>query len=189
MLLSHRMLLTLGGCTISQSIFKFKLTFFMRLAGAKIMTDELKLMTVATESSVNIPLVPRYLVHLGLCQCAVVVILAVGAAAATGFSLIDLHSYTQGNPVFRVSALLVAGVFRAKHPVLDDHRCVLLVLSGSDEWFAFAHTREAFNHNHWLFHCVTSLPEARMLIADAVPAIVEMNPDAGRTCPTNSGNV
>jgi hypothetical protein len=28
-----------------------------------------------------------------------------------------------------------------------------------------------------------------MLIADAVPAIVEMNPDAGRTCPTNSGNV
>ena len=41
------------------------------------MTDELELMAVATEASVNVPLVRRYLVHLGLCQCAIVVILAV----------------------------------------------------------------------------------------------------------------
>ena len=140
------------------------------------MTDELKLMAVATKSSVNVPLVKWYLFHLGLCQCAVVVILAVGAAAATGFSLIALHSLAKRNPVFRISALLVAGVFRAKHPVLDNHRRVLLVLSGSDEWFAFAHTREAFNHNHWLFHYDISRPDARMLMAVAVPAIVEINP-------------
>lgn len=145
------------------------------------MTDEFKLMAIATEASVNIPLVPRYLVHLGLCQCAVVVILAIRAATATGFSLIALHSFTKCNPVFRVSAALIARVLRAKHPIVNNDLGVLLVLSGGDEWFAFAHTREAFNHNHGFLHCVTSLPEARMLIADAVPAIVLMNDPLGNT--------
>ena len=36
---------------------------------------------------------------------------------------------------------------------------------------------------------VTSRPLARMLMADAVPAMVEMNPPGANTCPTISGNV
>jgi hypothetical protein len=36
---------------------------------------------------------------------------------------------------------------------------------------------------------VTSRPEARMLMALAVPAIVEMNPLGASTWPTSSGNV
>ena len=140
------------------------------------MTDELELMAVATEASINIPLVKWNLFHLGLGHGAVVVILAVRTSAPTSFSLIHLHSYTQGHPVFRISATLVAWVFRAKHPIVNDDLRVLLVLSSGDEWFAFAHTREAFNHDHWLFHYDISRPDARMLIAVAVPAIVEINP-------------
>ena len=36
---------------------------------------------------------------------------------------------------------------------------------------------------------VTSRPDARMLMALAVPAMVEMNPLGASTCPTSSGNV
>jgi len=101
------------------------------------MTDEVETVAVATEARINIPLVPRYLVHLCLCHCAVVVILAVGAATTTRFGLIHLHSLTKRNPVFRISITLVAGVLRAKHPIVDHDLGVLLVLSGSDEWLAF----------------------------------------------------
>lgn len=69
--------MSLGGCTLSQSIFKFKLALFPRLTGTEIVADKLELMAITTKASLNVPSVPRNLVHLGLCQSAVVVILAV----------------------------------------------------------------------------------------------------------------
>ena len=43
-----------------------------------------------------------------------------------------------------------------------------------------------------LFHQIvheTSLPLTRMLMALAVPAIVEINPPEGKICPTSSGKI
>jgi hypothetical protein len=173
--------MTLGGYTLSQSIFEFKLAFFPCLAGTKIMADELELVAIATETSLNVPCVPRDLVHLGLRQRAVVVILAVRAATTTRLSFIALHGLAKRSPIFRISATLVAGLFWAKHPVVNDGLRVLLVLGCCDERFAFTNAAKPTDHNHWLFHDVISRPDARMVNAEAALAFVRMDAPASRT--------
>ena len=153
------------------------------------MADKLELVAIATESSFNIPGVPRDLVHLGLRQCAVVVILAVGAATTTSFRLIALHSLAKRTPIFRIGSTLVAGILRAKHPVVNDDLRVLLILGSCDERLALTQSCESFDHDHWLLHDVISRPDARIVNAEAALAIVEMNAPASRTWPTSSGKV
>lgn len=153
------------------------------------MTDEGKFRAIASVASVSVPLVRWNLFHLRLCHGRVVVIFTKRTTTAAGFCFIALHSLAKCSPIFRVSTALVAGLFRAKHPIIDHDLRVLLVLSGCDERFALAETVEAFDHEHGLFHYPISLPDARMLIAEAVPASVEMNPPFAMTWPTNSGKV
>ena len=153
------------------------------------MAYEGKFRAIASVSGPLIPLVRWNLFHLCLCHGGVVVIFTKRAATTAGFSLIALHRLTQCCPIFRVCTALIAGLFRAKHPIIDYDLRVLLVFSGCDERFALAETVEAFDHEHGLFHYPISLPDARMLIAEAVPASVEMKPPFAMTWPTNSGKV
>lgn len=167
--------MTLGGRTISQSIFKFKLAFFPCLAQSQIVADELKLGAEATEASVIIPLVARDALHLGLGERAVVVILAVGAAPAPRLSLIDLHRLSYSDPERRIGIRLIARVFRTKHPIVNDDLRVLFVLGGGDEWLAFTQASEPANDGYGLFHATISRPDAVMVNEVAALAIVEMN--------------
>lgn len=145
------------------------------------MADELKLGAETTEASVIIPLVARDALHLGLGERAIVVILAVGAATTASLSLIDLHRLAYRDPECLISIWFIARVFRTKHPILDNDLGVLFILGGGDEWFAFTQASEPANDSYGLFHYDTSRPDARMLIAVAVPAIVEINPPLGNT--------
>ena len=153
------------------------------------MADEVKLAAIATEASINVPGIPRDLVHLGLHQRGVVVILAVRAAATASLGLIDLHRLAKRTLVFGISTALVAGLFRAKHPVIDDGLRVLLVLGSGDERLTLAQTSEAFNHDHGLFHATISRPDARIVKEAAALAMVEMNEPESSTWPTSSGKV
>ncbi len=181
--------MTLGGRTISQSIFKFKLAFIPGLAYAKVVADELKLGAKSTEASVIIPLVARDAFHLGLGECAVIIILAVGAATTTSLSLIDLHRLTYRHPECLIGIRLIARVFRTKHPIVNDDLRVLFVLGGGDEWFAFTQASEPADDGYGLFHATISRPDARMVSEVAALAMVDMNEPESSTWPTNSGNV
>ena len=181
--------MTLGGRTISQSIFKFKFAFIPGLAYAKVVADELKLGAESTESSVIVPLVARDAFHLRLGECAVIIILAVGAATTTSLSLIDLHRLTYRHPECLIGIRFIARVFRTKHPIVNDDLRVLFVLGGGDEWFAFTQASEPADDGYGLFHAIISRPDARMVNEVAALAIVEMNELVSNTWPTNSGNV
>lgn len=173
--------MTLGGRTISQSIFKFKLAFIPGLAQSQVVADELKLGAEATEASVIIPLIARDAFHLGLGERAVVVIFAVGAAPAPRLSLIDLHRLAYRHPECLIGIRFIARVFRTKHPIVNDDLRVLFVLGGGDEWLAFTQASEPANDSYGLFHAVISRPDARMVNEVAALAIVEMNELASST--------
>lgn len=115
------------------SIFHVKFAFFPCLTDAKVVADKVELVAVATETSVGVPVVAGDALHLGLGHGAVVVILAVRAPTTTGLFLVYLHGLADSDPVDLVGRWLVAGVFGAEHPVVDDGLGVFLVLGGSDE--------------------------------------------------------
>lgn len=180
--------MTLGGRTISQSIFKFKFAFIPGLAYAQIVADKLKLGAKSTESSVIIPLVARDAFHLGLSESAVVIILAVRAATTTSLSLIDLHRLAYRHPECLIGIRFIARVFRTKHPIVNDDLRVLFVLGSRDEWFAFTQASKPADDSYGLFHATISLPDPRIVSALAALAMVDMNEPESSTWPTSSGN-
>ncbi len=117
------------------SIFHFKFTFFPCLADAQIMANKLEFVAVTTETSIGIPVIAGYALHLGLCHGAVVVVLAIRAATTTRLFFVHLHGFAHSDPVGFVGRWLIAWILRAKHPVINDDLGVLLVFGCADEFF------------------------------------------------------
>ncbi len=131
-----------------------KFAIFPGLAGLQVVADEVEFIAVATETGIGIPIVARYALHLGLGHGAVVVILAVAAPTTTGFFLVNLHGLAQRDPIDLVGCGFVAGVFWAKHPVVDHDLGVLFVLSCGDKFLFDRQAHEALGHHHEFVHAV-----------------------------------
>lgn len=99
------------------------------------MADEFKLVAVATEAGFCVPFIARDTLHLGLGHGAVVVILAVAAPTTPSLFLINLHGLAERNPIHLIGRWLVAWLFWSKHPIVNHHLRILLVLRCRDELF------------------------------------------------------
>ena len=118
------------------------------------MANELKFVAVTTETSIGVPVIAGDALHFGLCHGAVVVVLAVRAATTTRLFFIHLHGLANRYPIGLVGRWLIAWVFRAKHPVINDDLGVLLVLGCADEFFIHRQAHKALGHHHEFVHAV-----------------------------------
>lgn len=118
------------------------------------MANEVEFVAVATKTCIGVPVVAWDALHLGLCHGAVVVVLAVRATTTTSLFFVHLHSLAKRQPVGLVGRWLVAWVLWAKHPVVDHHLSVLLVLGCRDEFLSHGQAREALGDNHKFVHDV-----------------------------------
>jgi len=116
------------------------------------MANEVELGAVASKASAGVPIVARDALHLGLGHGAVVVVGAVGAAAAACFFLVHLHGFAERNPIGLVGRGFVAWDFWPEHPVVDHHLGVLFVLRCGDEFFAHWKACEALGDDHEFVH-------------------------------------
>lgn len=137
----------------------FEFALFPSLASTQIVANEVELVAITAITSVLIPLVSRYAIHLCLHQWGILKILAVGAATTTGFFLVHLHGLAKRDPVDLVGCGFIAGVLWAEHPVVDHHLGVLLVLGCGDEFILDRQAHEALGHHHEFVHAVSPLSD------------------------------
>ena len=116
------------------------------------MADEVEFGAVTTETSIGVPVISWDSLHFGLRHGAVVVVLAVGAPTTTSLFFVHLHGLAHSDPVGLVGRWLIAGILRAKHPVINDDLGVFFVLGCADEFFLHRQTHKALGHHHKFVH-------------------------------------